>query len=209
LSKNPLKKHLHTTVSEEVFNSIDDLVEVYGSKQRVIEVAIQHLLVKHHLMDNIKKRSLDEYQIWHLMRDDFLMMSVGRRTFLSYISEIPQEAIQNNNAVELIEWYYDNISIDELNLFQILKGIKQLWIAGNYFRKVEIYSIPKDIEPLKAKEYKMIFSHDFDDKRYGTYWSQYFKYVLECPLIGAKVSFQTRSQSFHLQIVKKPNKNKT
>lgn len=203
-----MKKHLHTTVSEDIFNSIDDLVDVYGSKQRVIEDAIRHLLVKHHLMENIKKRSLDEYQIWHLMRDDFLMMSVGRRTFLSYISEIPQEPIQSNNAIELIEWYYDNTSIDELNLFQILNGIKKLWIAGNYFRKVEIYPIPKNIEPLKAKEYKMIFSHDIDDKSYGAYWSQYFKFVLEDSLIGAKVSFQTRSQSFYLQIVKKQKQYK-
>lgn len=201
MSENKKKRHLHTTISEHTFEMIDILAQKYGSKQSVIEEAVKQLQIKDHQVENIKKQNLDIYQLWHLMRDDFKMMAVGRRTFLSYIADIPQEPIHNNNAIEIIEWYYNNMQISDLNLYQILEAIKNLWIAGNYFRKVDI-KIPKDTEPLKANKFQMIFSHDFDNLQYGKYWSQYFKFILEHELIGAKVKYQTRNQSFYMEIEK-------
>lgn len=198
------KKHIHTTISVATFEMIEKLAEQYGSKQSVIEEAIKQLQVKNHRLDNIKKKELDEYQIWHLMRDDFNMMAVGRRTFLSYIAEIPDEPIRNNNAVEIIEWYYNNTNIQQLNLFQILEAIKYLWTAANYFRNVSI-KIHENTEPYKAKSFQMVFTHDFDDLLYGKYWAQYFKYVLEQKLIKAEVEFNIRNQSFYLDIEKSSN----
>ncbi len=195
------RKHIHTTVSSKTYKMIETLAVKYGTKQNVIEEAVKQLQIKNHNLDQLRKQDLDTFQLWDLMRDDFKMMAVARRTFLSYIAEIPDEPIKNNNALELIEWYYDNTNISDLSLFQILVGIKNLWLAGNYFRKVDIKS-PAKLEPLKAKEFQMIFSHDFDDVRYGKYWAQYFKFVLEQSPIEVKVDFQTRHQSFYLDVKK-------
>lgn len=201
VDKSNSKKHIHTTISATTFDMIEKLTEQYGSKQSVIEEAIKHLQVKNHRLENIRKKDLDAYQIWHLMRDDFNMMAVGRRTFLSYIAEIPEEPIRNNNAVEIIEWYHNNINIQQINLFQILEAIKYLWEAGNYFRTITI-KILDNVEPYQANVFKMIFSHDFDDIRYGKYWAKYFKYVLEQDFIQAHVKYNIRNQSFYLDIDK-------
>lgn len=202
MTKKTVKRHLHTTISPEVYETIEQLAHDYGTKQNVIESAITLLQVRHHMVDQLNKQELDPYQLWHLMKSDFNMMAVARRTFLSYIKQIPEEPIQNNNALELIEWYYDNTPIKDLNLYQILEGIRNLWIAGNYFRKIDI-QIMEGKDKLQATTFKMIFSHDFDAEQYGKYWAQYFKYVLELPSVGSKVEYSTRNQSFYMEIQKK------
>jgi hypothetical protein len=198
-SKSSERKHLHTTVSPEVYTVIENLSAEYGTKQNVIEAAINLLRVRAHRTHDLNKSDLDSYQLWHLMRSDFNMMAVARRTFLSYIDSIPTEPINNNNALELIEWYYNRTRITELNLYQILNGIKILWKAGNYFREIEI-EILDGKDPLQSESFKLIFTHDFDSPNYGKYWAKYFQAVLKSPEIKAQVEVFDRFQSFYLLV---------
>jgi hypothetical protein len=121
----------------------------------------------------IQKDQIDFYPLSHLMLQDLRMVAVGRTTFSSFIESIPTRPIKDNNALELIEWFYnDKKPLEQLSLFEILQAIRSLWISGNYFTKVDIQSLTD-----YPKAYKIIFSHDFD-KVYGKYWTQYFKYFL-------------------------------
>jgi len=207
-SKN--KKHLHTTISAESFDVLQKLAHSRGSIGKVIEEAVELAHIRESMADNslkglIQKSKLDEYRLSHLMLNDFRMMAVGRRTFLSYIETLPEAPIRENNAIELIEWFYDNkFQIDSLSLGLILEAIKSLWIAGKYFTGVQIQ--PQDEQEVaKARKFKVIFSHDFNEKKYGEYWTQYFTYVLGSPPINAKIDETAiRNQSFNMTIAQAP-----
>ena len=77
MSSDKDKKHIHTTVSKKTYDIITKLALEYGSsKSNVIEKAIELLKVREHLLDDVKKSVLDEYQMWHLMRSDLDRKSV-------------------------------------------------------------------------------------------------------------------------------------
>ena len=146
-----LKPHIHTTVSPKTYGVLKELALTYGSISNVIEEALDLLKVREHLLDDTKKQELDEYKLWHLMKYDFNMCAIGRTTFLSFIDKIPTEPQENNNCIDLVEWYYDNQPITKLRLYEILKAIKAIWIAGNYFWKIQIKNLDENenVENLK------------------------------------------------------------
>lgn len=194
---------LHSKISENYRSKIKKMSLKYGSIQKVIEEAVDLLQVKCAMEDKFEKEkiersTMDEYRLSHLMLNDFKMMAVGRRTFLSYIESIPDAPIHENNAVELIEWFYDHkFHITALSLFQILDAIKKLWIAGNYFTGCQIQALDGD-KSQSSKKFKVIFTHDFNGKKYGLYWSKYFTYVLSNPPNDFIVSdLVVRNQSFY------------
>lgn len=218
-----LKKHqkidFHTKIWPRDHRLLKKLSLKYGNIQNVIEEAIQLLKVKESLfdkdiMENITKHEIDLYPLSHLMLQDFRMVSVGRRTFLSLIQNLPDTPIQENNALELIEWFYnDTIPLNELSLHQILVAIRNLWISGNYFTKINIQSIEgvtktnssESIPIQDQSTFKIVFYHDCDDQTYGDYWTKYFTHFLTQQPLDFNVSKHAiRPQSFYFVIGPKP-----
>ncbi len=200
---------LHSKISEEFRPIIKKLSFKYGSIQKVIEEAIGLIQVKCAMEDSferekIERSSMDGYRLSHLMLNDFKMMAVGRRTFLSYIESIPDAPIHENNAIELIEWFYDHqYHITALSLYQILEAVKKLWIAGNYFTGVQIDPLDGNLGQA-SKKFKTIFTHDFNETKYGTYWGKYFTHVLRNPPNNFSISdLVIRNQSFYFTVEEK------
>ena len=180
-------KHLHTTISietdrllEEYANLVDDRGEkVFGSKKNVIEKAIS-LLDTYYQLGARRKQGSDDTQfdnshvIWNRARDEMNMVLVGRTTFLSYISGDENRPLKENIAIELIEWFRQR-DIHEMNMLETLDAIKQVWIAANYFERVEINGPdPKDKNKIVVN-----FFHDVQSLAFSEYWGKYFKILLE------------------------------
>ncbi len=198
------KMHIHTTVSKKTQILLKKLAISYGSISNVIEEAVDLIIIRDHFLDDINKSDLDEYKLWHLMRTDFNMMAVGRTTFMSFIDKIPTEPQENNNCIELIEWFYNNKTISTLTLYEILIAIRSIWLAGNYFWKIQIKTQDKSEEILKyGKKFEIAFFHHFNQIKYGKYWSQYFKTVLEKSPINCVCEIQLRNEVFYINITQK------
>ena len=194
--------HIHTTISKKTQKILKNLaISSYGSISNVIEEAVELIKIRDHLLEDIKKSDLDEFKLWHLMRTDFNMMAVGRTTFMSFIDKIPTEPQENNNCVELIEWFYNNKTISTLTLYEILIAIKSIWMAGNYFWKIQIKAQDESNKNLKyVKKFEIAFFHRFNQIKYGKYWSQYFKTVLEKDPINCHCEIQLRNEVFYVNI---------
>lgn len=210
--ETPIEKvHIHTTVTKKTHKLLKNLALSYGSISNVIEEAVDLIKIRNHLLDDIKKSELDEYKLWHLMRTDFSMVAVGRTTFMSFIDKIPTEPQENNNCIELIEWFYNNKTISTLTLYEILSAIKSIWIAGNYFEKIQIEQQDKSENIEKyGKKFEVAFFHNYIQIKYGKYWSQYFKTVLEKDPINCVCEIQLRNEVFYMKITqdKKPKLKK-
>ncbi|MHA1473870.1 MAG: hypothetical protein ACTSRX_02355 [Promethearchaeota archaeon] len=205
------KHHIHTTVSKETYDILKKLAFSYGTISKVIEEAVDLIKIRDHLLDDIKISDLEEYKLWHLMRSDFSMVAVGRTTFMSFIDKIPTEPQEHNNCIELIEWFHNNKNISTLTLYEILIAIKSIWIAGNYFEKIQIEPQDENEEILKyKKKFEIAFFHNYNQIKYGKYWSQYFKTVLEKEPINCVCEIQLRNEVFYMNITqdKKPKLNK-
>lgn len=195
---NQDKHHLHLMISQELYHDLKSFALKYGSIAKVIEDALLLLKIRDHEIQGLHKAKLNSLQIWDLMRSDFNMMAVGRRTFLSYIDKLPTTPLKDNNALELIEWFYENTPVQNLSLKQILSAIKDLWLAGNYFRQINIEEIPPN-SPTLSQIFKVIFHHDFNERKYGEYWAIYFKTLLESDSLQFSVqSVDIRNQFFYL-----------
>ena len=205
------KAHIHTTISKKTHKFLKKLSLSYGSISNVIEEAVELIKIRDHLLDDIRKSDLDEYKLWHLMRSDFSMVAVGRTTFMSLIDNIPTEPQENNNCIELIEWFYNNKTISTLTLHEILDAIRSIWIAGNYFEKIQIIQ-QDESETIKkyGKKFEVAFFHNYNQIKYGNYWSQYFKTVLEKEPINCHCEIQLRNEVFYMNITqdKKPKLKK-
>ncbi|QEE15530.2 hypothetical protein DSAG12_01356 [Promethearchaeum syntrophicum] len=196
------KQHIHTTVSKETYDTMKKLSISYGSLSRVIEEAVDLIKIRDHLLDDIKKRNLDPYKLWHLMRSDFSMVAVGRTTFMSYIDKIPTEPQENNNCVQLIEWFHNTNDISTLTLYEILNAIRSIWIAGNYFWQIQIKAQDKPKDINYGRNFEIAFYHNFNQIKYGKYWSQYFKTVLEKDPINCSCEIQIRNEVFYMKITR-------
>ncbi len=204
---------LHSKISEKYRPILKKLALSYGSIQKVIEEAIELIQIKNSMNDKfenetIERSKMDEYRLTHLMINNFKMLAVGRKTFLSYIDNLPETPIKENNAIELIEWFYDNkFHISTLSLLQILIALKKIWIAGKYFTSVQIQTHPIE-EIIDQNRYKIVFTHDFNEN-FGTYWTSYFQYFLTHKPNNFKIEhIQIRNQSFYFNVVeniKKPS----
>ncbi|TFH29865.1 MAG: hypothetical protein E4G98_03115 [Promethearchaeota archaeon] len=211
--KQSQKIDFHTKIWPQDHQLLKKLSLKYGNIQNVIEEAIHLLKVRESLLDEeimqtIIKHEIDLYPLSHLMLQDFRMVSVGRRTFLSLIQNLPETPIQENNALELIEWFYnDVIPIKNLTLYQVLAAIRNLWISGNYFTKINIQSTEEDVNSSETIDiqhhhsFKIVFYHDFNDQTYGEYWTKYFTYFLsEQPLNYHVSQIVIRPQSFYFVV---------
>ncbi|MHA1745030.1 MAG: hypothetical protein ACTSWW_03455 [Promethearchaeota archaeon] len=203
IDDNSKKDSFHTKIWPRDHRLLKQLALKYGINiQNVVEQAIQLLRVKESLGNeniSVSKSKIDLYQMQHLMLQDFHMVAVGRRTFSSLIQNLPETPIKKNNAMELVEWFHDEKKkLNELTLIEILQAIRSLWIAANYFTKIDILS--KDTEDTSA--YKMIFSHGSESPEiYGKYWLRYFKHFLtQDPLDFEIKDVKIRPQSFYLEI---------
>jgi hypothetical protein len=162
--KNNIKKvQLHARISEEIYNTIDDLAEDYGSKSKVIEKAVD-------FFKKYKKNWDKEQQTWNRARKELNMVLVGRTTFQSYISGNYETAWKENIATKVIEWITQK-HLSDLSLEKTLEAIRDMWIIANYFTHVEIKNLGKN-------SFVMTFYHTFNQK-YGQFWSNYFKTWLE------------------------------
>ncbi len=139
IKKSKSKSTIHTTISEKTINILNKYLSIkdendeilYNSKAEIIEHALD-LLDKHYnpeLQNNLN--------LWKRFRNELDMVAVGKTTFMSYISGDYKRALKENIAVEVIEWYKRR-NISELTLEEIIFALKDIWIAGNYFNKVEV-----------------------------------------------------------------------
>jgi len=193
-------KHLHTTISEETFEKIRSLSKKYGNHSKTIEKAIDLLELHEGLAIPENKQDLDPDMIWGFMRSELNMVAVGKTTFLSYIDDIPEKAILNNIATEIIEWFYNYKKLTDLSLEEVIKAIKIIWMSANYFRSVRC-------ERVGAGQYKMVFTHDLNDLKYSQYWGKYFQTFFETKL-GKEVKILCRPQIFHMEVQDRPKEGK-
>ena len=190
------RKAIHTTLSEDAVKLLDKYVNlkndrgepVYGNQSKVIEVALD-LLDKHQYP--VRE---DLQAIWNRARGELNMLLVGKPTFLAYISGNYETAFEHNVAVDILEWYAKKI-IDQMTCREILEGLKTIWIAANYFYKIEI-------EEKKGGGFDVSFYHDLHELRYSEYWGKYFATFLERHH-SCRVEIFARNSYFRLNIVPK------
>ncbi len=162
--KGDSKVQIHTRISSESFETINNLAEVLGSKAKVIEESVE-------FYKKYKKNWTPEQQIWNRARIELNMFLVGKTTFMSYISGNSEKAWKNNIATEVIEWITGK-NIEKLSLEEILNAIKDMWMSANYFNQIKIINVSKE-------RYKMIFNHHILERKYSEFWANYFKTWLE------------------------------
>ena len=147
--KKSTKKAIHTTISSEYFAKLENLKkDKKKTKSKILEDALD-LYEKYHesgqdafedameLYEKFQHPEKDDVQnIWMRFRTELDMVTVGKTTFLAYISGDYSKAIKENVSVEILEWYLGK-TIDKMSLEEVLNGIKDLWMAGNYFNQVE------------------------------------------------------------------------
>ena len=167
------KPTIHTTISEKHDKILDFYANlkdennelIFGKKSKVIEKALD-------LLDSYYNPQKDNLQfIWNRARKELNMVLVGKRTFLSYISGNHQKALEENIAIDIIEWYKAD-RIENLDLKETLEAIKCIWLAANYFYKV-------DLEIGSKGSFQMTFYHDFHSEQYSSYWGKYFSALIE------------------------------
>lgn len=192
------KQTIHTTISQEseailnkfCYDKRANPDGIFKTKSQAIEKALE-LLDEHY---NPEKADLQT--IWNRTRDELNMVLVGKATFLAYISGDYTKAFEQNIAIEILEWYA-RMSVVDMDLDTLLKSIKSVWLAANYFKKIEIVVGSKG-------NYQMLFSHDLHSVNYSKYWGNYFKTLLKKEK-GCKVEFFARNSSLTLIISSSKN----
>ncbi|MHA1274732.1 MAG: hypothetical protein ACTSQS_15005 [Promethearchaeota archaeon] len=192
-SKSGRKPIIHTTISKRANKILekyanlkgDDNKIIFGSKSKVIEEALE-------LIDKYNNPEREDLQmIWNRAKDELNMVLVGKRTFLSYISGDYKRAFKENIAIDIIEWYKRK-NIDEISLNELLESIKNIWLAANYFYKI-------DVEVGSKGTYQMSFYHDFHNEKYSNFWGNYFSELLS-HLKECSVEIFGRNESLILRI---------
>ncbi len=167
------KKTIHTTLSEESNEILDKFAnltdknnqKIFGNKSKVLEKALE-LLDK-----SYNPESKDELQaIWDRAKNELNMVLVGKTTYLAYLSGDYNKALEENIAIDIIEWY-TRTRIEDMDLHNVLKAIKCVWLAANYFYQIEI-------EKGNKGSYQMSLYHDFHSKKYSEFWGNYFSRLL-------------------------------
>ncbi len=192
----PTRKPIHTTLSEDALQLLDKYVSlkdghgepVYGSQSKVIEVALDLLDKHHHPVQE------DLQDIWNRARTELNMLLVGKATFLAYISGNAEKAFEHNVAADILEWYAKK-TIDQMTCREILDGLKTIWMAANYFYKVEI-------EEKAGGGFDVSFYHDLHELKYSEFWGKYFATFIE-KHHPCNVEIQPRNQTFRLIITSK------
>ena len=178
-----------TREAEEILERYADLKDeegnaVYGTKSKVIESALKELDKHFHPFKQ------DRRNIWCRARNELNMLLVGKTTFLAYITGKAEDAFSQNIALEAIEWYLGK-RVEEMKLKEFLEGLRGMWLAANYFYKIEMQQNEKGSFQLK-------FNHDLN-KDYSKFWASYFEVLLvdhwEC-----SVEKFLRNESFYLII---------
>ncbi|MHA1438256.1 MAG: hypothetical protein ACTSPD_11815 [Promethearchaeota archaeon] len=161
--KKSRKKSVHTTISDESYDIIQQFQSEFGSKSAVVDAALK-------LFKKSREPYLeDKKKIWCRARDELNMLLVGKTTFLSYIKGEKEEVYTNNIAVEAIEWYLGKRK-EQMDLKEFLNGLKGMWEVANYFYRI-------DLEQNEYGTFQMTFKHDLN-KEYSTFWAYYFKKLL-------------------------------
>jgi hypothetical protein len=186
------KVHLHTTISQSTMDRLQALSTKFGPFSKTIERAVEMLSVRENLPAGTKRMDLDSTSLWCMMRSDLNMVAVGKTTFLSYISDMPRKAFTDNNAVEIIEWFYDFKSIADLSTWEILVAIQKIWTSGNYFREFRI-------ENKAENAFRVVVTHDLNNLKYSEFWATYFQ-ILFSEKLQRQVSILFRPQIFYLEI---------
>ncbi|OLS14620.1 MAG: hypothetical protein RBG13Loki_1761 [Promethearchaeota archaeon CR_4] len=190
------KKAIHTTLSEDAIKLLDKYTAlkkengelVYGNQSKVIEVALD-LLDKHH---NPSREDLQS--IANRARSELNMLLVGKATFLAYISGNFEKAFTHNVATDILEWYTQK-HIDQMTCREILEGLKTIWMAANYFYKVEI-------EEKDGGVFEVSYYHDLHELRYSEFWGKYFATFIERHH-PCRVEILPRNSYFRLNIIPK------
>lgn len=168
------RESIHTTLSKEANSILEEYAnkedentgeKIFGTKSKVLERALE-LLDQYY---NPEKGT--QHDIWVRAREELNMVLIGKTTYLSYITGGATLAQERNIAIDIIEWY-KNEKIDSLTLGEILEAIKCIWLAANYFSKIEI-----DIGSKNT--FQMTFYHDLHDDKYSEFWGKYFSELLK------------------------------
>lgn len=124
-------------------------------------------------------------------REELDMVSVGKTTYLAYISGNVKAAYHQNVAIDILEWYHGK-PISEMSLEEVLEALKALWLAGNYFNKI-------NLELGAEGTYLIFFYHNLRNKQYGEFWGGYFSELLSTHK-SCKTEIFVREESFILKI---------
>ncbi|MFX1238473.1 MAG: hypothetical protein ACFE8P_12235, partial [Promethearchaeota archaeon] len=167
------KKTIHTTISKESSNILEKYAslkndtgeKIFGNKSKVIEHALKLLDERF----NPKKGDLKT--IWKRAKEELNMVLVGKTTFLAYISGDHTKAFKENIAIDILEWYA-RMSIEDMDLNELVESIKNVWIAANYFYKI-------DVEIGNKGSLQISFYHDMHSIKYSEYWGNYFSTLFQ------------------------------
>lgn len=192
MSENNEKREIHAFISEEKYKIINKYVnrldengeKIFGDQSKVIEKALE-ALDKQFTPEN----SLQE--IWNRARKELNMVLVGKTTYLSYITGGAPLAQEKNIAIEIIEWYKKK-KIEDLSTFEILDAIKDIWMAANYFHRIEITE--------EDNGYQFALYHDFHDEQYSEFWGVYFMSLLKLQK-KCSVEIFARNESLILTVI--------
>ena len=187
------KEDLHTKISANASAILERCLgltdkngkKIYKNKAHVIEKALE-MLDQFYAPENGELKA-----VWQRARDELNMVLVGKPTFLSYITKDYHEAIRKNIAADIIMWFKRK-PVDEMTVEEILDAIKNVWVAANYFTKI-------DIERGDEGSYGLYLYHDFHNKQYSEYWGMYFKKLLN-DLKDCDVEVFTQMESLMMRI---------
>lgn len=187
------KPRLHTTISEETESLIEKYASLkdvngdifYGNKSRVVEKAIE-LLDKYH---NPEKGELES--IWNRAREEVNMTLISKHMFLSFMKGDYKSTINENMAIDIIEWYKGQY-IEDIPTKELLEAIKNIWLAANYFTRISITEEGK-------YEFQISFYHDYNNRDYSDFWGKYFT-MLFLKRKEYDVEYFTRISSLLLKI---------
>ncbi|MBN1801850.1 MAG: hypothetical protein JW891_10110 [Candidatus Lokiarchaeota archaeon] len=187
------RPRLHTTISMEKEVILDKLVklldkngnEIYGNKSKVIEKALE-LLDNYHNPVNEKSQN-----IWNRGRNELKMVLISKKSFLGLLLGGFKQGFKENNALEIIEWYKQK-RVDDMDVIELLRAIKDMWIASNLFYRIVIHK-------RTGGKYIMDFHHEFYSKEFGRFWGEYFKEFLSLHKF-CKSEYIVRNSSLRLEI---------
>ncbi|MHA1340265.1 MAG: hypothetical protein ACTSRZ_08745 [Promethearchaeota archaeon] len=188
------RKDIHTKLSQKHYQILEKYKfakdkegnYLFGNKaSKVLEFALE--LLESHLnpqindLDTLSNRILKELN----------MVTVGKPTFLAYISGDYEKAYTQNVAIDVIEWFLKK-PINQTSLEEILTAIQKCWSATHYFYNIDFEIDDKGI-------FRMYLYHDFHSKQYSEFWGKYFSILLK-NTHNCNVEYYPRINSLILRI---------
>ncbi len=154
-----LRKHIHTTISQEHYKKLLKIKEEFGSLSKALEYAIDCV--------NSKDISGDE-EIWLRAKKELNDIIVSKILFKSLVLE-DKDPFEENGAKRFILWYLGK-SLEEATLEEVVEKWFPAYVKINWFYEMDIQK--------HNSTYIIYMYHDFCDINISRFFGEYFKSIL-------------------------------